>query len=181
MDEYIIVGGELYHYGVKGMRWGHRRAQRELPTSDVRRRFDSAKAEYKQANKAYSKSFDKAYNRNIGSFSPIKKHRDASTKRWEDAVDKAKVANKAKANYKAAKKARKTQLNSSYKQVSKNSSVVEKLTFNNATRKKAAKYMVDNNMSMSDAKRKANSDAVRNTAAVLAVVGGVAVTQYLRQ
>lgn len=26
-NEYIIVGGELYHWGVKGMRWGQRRAK----------------------------------------------------------------------------------------------------------------------------------------------------------
>lgn len=27
MSDYIYNGGELYHYGVKGMRWGHRKAQ----------------------------------------------------------------------------------------------------------------------------------------------------------
>lgn len=28
-NDYVIVNGELYHYGVKGMRWGHRKFQNE--------------------------------------------------------------------------------------------------------------------------------------------------------
>lgn len=28
-DDYVIINGELYHYGVKGMRWGHRKFQNE--------------------------------------------------------------------------------------------------------------------------------------------------------
>lgn len=90
---------ELVHYGVKGMKWGKRKA---VPTAaDVANK----RSAYKAANREYNKAFDKAYNRNIGSFSPIKKHRDASTARWEDAISKAEAANKAKAEYKAVKKA----------------------------------------------------------------------------
>ena len=47
--------------------------------------------------------------------------------------------------------------------------------FNNATRKKAAKYVVNNNMSMSEAKKKANKAAVRNTALMMAAYGAVTV------
>lgn len=165
MAEYIIVGGELYHYGVKGMKWGHRKA---LPVSDVRRRFDSAKSNYKQANKAYNKSFNKAENRNLASFSPIKKHRDASTQRWTDAIDKGQAANKAKAEYKSAKKARKNAIKNAYKEVTKDSSRFEKIMYN------------DNNMSMSDAKKKANRTAINNTAVILAGFGASAVLSTLR-
>lgn len=29
MNDYIIHNGELYHWGVKGMRWGHRKGPKE--------------------------------------------------------------------------------------------------------------------------------------------------------
>lgn len=34
MANYTVVDGELYHYGVKGMRWGVRRAQKKLQKID---------------------------------------------------------------------------------------------------------------------------------------------------
>ena len=90
---------ELQHYGVKGMKWGKRKA---VPTAaDVK----AKKAAYKTANKAYNKSFDKAYNSALMGISPFKKHRQEYDNRWQDAVDKAQAAGKAKAEYKAVKKA----------------------------------------------------------------------------
>lgn len=44
---------ELYHYGVKGMRWGHRKAQ---PVSGSRGRIHSTKSKYKQEKKAYKQT-----------------------------------------------------------------------------------------------------------------------------
>ena len=49
------------------------------------------------------------------------------------------------------------------------------MVYNDATRKKAAKYVVDKNMSVADATKKAKGDAWRNTAAMLAVYGAVTV------
>ena len=44
--------------------------------------------------------------------------------------------------------------------------------YNESTRKKAAKYVVDHNMPIAEAKKKAKKEALRNTAVLLAVYGG---------
>lgn len=162
---------ELYHYGVKGMRWGHRKKQ--LPTSSTRKNFDSTKAEYKSAKKAYSKSFNNAYNKSIAAYSPSKKQRQRNDERWEKAWDDAGKLDDAKIAYKKAKHERKKAISESYRDIHKNSSLGEKLMYNNATRKKAAKYVVDNDMSVAEATKKAKGDAWRNTAAFMAAYGAV--------
>ena len=90
---YVIKDDELYHYGVKGMKWG------------VKRNLDQKKAAYKKAKKEYSKAFDKAYDRSIAAYSPFKKHRQANDDRWNEAANKAEKLKKAKAEYKTAKSA----------------------------------------------------------------------------
>lgn len=165
---------KLMHYGVPGMKWGHRKAQ--LPISSTSRRVDSTKAAYKSAKKAYSKSYDNAYSYSarhlLGQYTNKKKKAE-SHKRWSDVYDKANAVDKAKSDYKNAKAQRKDELNKTYSNIQKNASFREKLTYNNATRKKAAKYVVDNGMSIKDAKAKANKDAIRNTAVMLAAYGGI--------
>lgn len=89
---------ELRHYGVKGMKWGHRKAPKEYA------KLDSLKKDYKNAKKEYNRAFNKAYNRSIAAWSPIKKHRQANDARWENAADKAKALNDAKKAYKDQKK-----------------------------------------------------------------------------
>ena len=122
MNNYIITRAsdtnELYHHGVKGMKWGHRKS---LPTSSLRNQVDSAKTDYKKA-----------------------------------------------------KSERKQQIKNTYKSLNKSASLGEKLTYNNATRKKAAKYVVDNGMTVEQAKSRANKDAIRNTGAMLAAYGSIA-------
>ena len=89
---------ELVHYGVKGMKWGVRKAEKEYA------KLDKAKVDYEKAKKAYNKSFNKAYNRSIAAYSPVKKHRDANDKRWKDAANKAEELESAKKAYKDQKK-----------------------------------------------------------------------------
>ena len=118
---------ELMHYGVPGMKWGHRKA---LPISSQRARYDAAKQQYKADRKAYSKSFNKAYS--YSSRHPIsqyvgKKQKAESGKRWDDAYDKAVQANKSKSAMKQAKKDRKQSIKNAYYDVKKNESIKEKL------------------------------------------------------
>ena len=79
---------ELYHYGVKGMKWGVRKK----------------KLAYKQAKRAYNRAFLKADTLRTQAYSFSKAKRAANEKRWGDVYDKAQALNKAEAEYKSAKK-----------------------------------------------------------------------------
>ena len=107
---YVNNSNELYHYGVKGMRWGHRKAAYQntvarTGNSAQRQAYLNAKANKKAAGKAYSKAYSKAYNKSLAAYSPFKKHRQANDERWNDAIQKAKDMNAADKAYKDAKKA----------------------------------------------------------------------------
>ncbi|MCF8018186.1 MAG: hypothetical protein K9L62_02185 [Vallitaleaceae bacterium] len=84
-----------------------------------------------------------------------------------------------KAEKKQAKAERKSKIKSTYKTLNKKASLGEKLTFNNATRKKAAKYIVDNNMTVEQATLKSQGDAYRNTAIFVAAYGAISVAGYI--
>lgn len=55
---------ELYHHGVKGMKWGVRKKR---PAS-----LTKAKSNYKSAQDEYVKSFNKAYGKSLAAYSPLK-------------------------------------------------------------------------------------------------------------
>ena len=83
--------------------------------------------------------------------------------------------NSAKNAYKNAKRERKNAIKDTYKGINKNTSFSEKLIFNDQTRWKAAQYVVDNDMSVDEAIKKSNSEAIRNTAMFIAAYGAVSV------
>lgn len=150
---------ELMHYGVLGMKWGQHRA---------RKNYEKAKT-----HRAYADDLNpKNYTVNLSS-----KQRSKLKKQSSSQLAKAKKY-EAKAKAIENKLERKNAINNTYKSINKNASFGEKLTYNNATRKKAAKYVVDNNMSISEANKKAKSDAWRNSAALIAAYGAVAIGSY---
>ena len=99
-NTYMIAGQEfeLQHYGVKGMKWGHRKAREEY------KKLDTLKGQYKHAKKAYDRSWNYATGQSQ-SFSPSRVRRAQNDAAWNDAHRDAKRAKSTKEAYKAQKKA----------------------------------------------------------------------------
>ena len=156
---------ELMHYGVLEMKKKKKKAS--YTTS-----LDSAKANYKSAKKTYNKSFNKAYDHAFAAYSPIKKHRQNNTARWEQVQKDAEALKKAKSAYNKEKKANKQAINKAYNEINKTRSTASKLGFgmyNDATYRKAAKNMVNKGMDQKTAISKAKASAWKN--AGIAVAG----------
>lgn len=101
MSEYILTSdGELYHWGIKGQKWGQRRYQNKdgSLTAAGKKRYSNdpkvveSKAAVKQANKDRTKAladYDKAYNKYY--VVPSK----ANKKRFDEAFDNLRKADSA--------------------------------------------------------------------------------------
>ena len=170
---------ELYHYGVPGMKWGVRKKQ--YGESDISSNYKKAKAAYKTAKKDYNDAFNKYYNKSHQAYSLSKKKRAANDERFADAINKANTLTEAKKSYKTAKETRQQAIKTTSEDIRKQASFEEKLVYNSATRERAAKYVVDNNMTVADATKKAKTDAWRNTAAFVAGFAAVSIgAEYLK-
>ena len=52
MKEYVIIHGELYHYGVPGMKWGHRKKYVTDTDNDKKARLETKKQPTQEEAKA---------------------------------------------------------------------------------------------------------------------------------
>lgn len=108
----VVINGELYHYGIKGMKWGVRRFQNQngtLTAAGKKRYADDPRVkkskdaydEARSARKADKNAYDKAYNKAsvIGTPKNMRALKDA-----QNELDRAnKKQNKAKFEYKTEK------------------------------------------------------------------------------
>lgn len=149
-----------------------------------RMKMDQAKANYKSANRQANKSYYDYDSKRFQKFSLNKNKREANKERFNKAVEDLRKASDAKSSYKDAKKAykaekkaykvdQKAKINENFKKIQETSSTKDRLLYNDVTRRQAAKYMAKNNMSLEDAKAKANKNARRNTAIYLAAMGAL--------
>lgn len=177
----MMDNDELQHYGIMGMKWGHRKNYKVAVAN--------AKRAYKNRNSSIQKKYDtdlanieKGYKRGqLLSKKDQKRELAADNKAMRDwAKSKATYKDnlrKAKNDYKANVAKTKQEYKNNYKQLKKNDSAADILIFNPATRKKAAQYMTENKMTMSEARKKAHKEAIRNTAVILGVIGGVSLAE----
>ena len=92
----------LMHYGVPGMKWGHKKAK-AVPsnTADAWRRMKLAKYNKQSANK----KFDKAYRHDNSIIRKLQFDKADNKRSAKDLSDAARKADKADRDYKKAKKA----------------------------------------------------------------------------
>lgn len=185
---------ELYHYGVKGMRWGHRKSRAELEREAGTFRASNGMKVAPSKN-AYVRTMRRlAANRGVENLSRstyrtmIKRNTaDTLTNRADAVKGEQRIRKEAQAlreynahikdlkkgtgNKHLSKEVRKNKIDDAYEKVQSASTRIDRLIYSEGTRKKAAKYVVDKNMSVSEATKKAKGDALRNTAAFLAAYG----------
>lgn len=110
------------------------------------------------------------YQNEDGSYTAAGKKRYIADKMAK--VNSDNSARKAKVEQKLS---RKWDLNVAKQNMENRRTISEKIFFNDATFKKAAKYVVDNKMSYNDAVKKAKEKAVINTVGILGAIGAVSV------
>ena len=174
-----MENNELYHHGVKGMKWGHRKARpttnaskvssKKTEYDELKKQYLSAKTDKKAAYRTYSKTFNESQRlRNqFGDRSRSYNKKLVETAEASSRADK-KYATTKKA-YKQAKKAYRTELSKDNENYKPN--FAEKYMFNDATKQRINKYL-NSGVSLKEARTKTYISAGVNTAAVILAAYG---------
>lgn len=176
-----MENNELYHYGILGMKWGHRKNYKVAVAnakkaynnrnSSIQKRYEMTEADIEKKYKRGQMLSVKDQNREIAADNKARRDWSKSKSIYKDEIRRAKN------EYKANVAKTKAEYKNNYKQLKKNDTAADKLLFNTATRKKAAQYMTENKMTMTEARKKARKEAVRNTAVILGVIGGTTISK----
>lgn len=145
---------ELMHFGVKGMQWGKRK------TNYTDRMSLGAKYHNKAAKRIQKDADDLLKNGYKNEAKAVQKVAD---------IQRAKATTSQ--NKYIAKRERKQAINDAYKTIKKSQSLGSRMTYNDATYKKAAKNMVDKGMDQKKAISNAKMSAWRNSG--MAVAGSL--------
>ncbi len=160
------VRNELTHHGILGMKWGIRRYQNEdgSYTSAGKKRYIADKTAGIQKDIDSFKNVKKGIYDKKGKLLVTPEEVKGNVEGLQKLLAKSKL-----------KAARNWDVNVTKQQIDNLSTKMDKFVYNSATRKSAAKYVVDKNMSIQDAIHKAKKQAWINSGIAVAVSAGIQV------
>lgn len=173
-NDWRIYQGDLdylAHHGIRGQKWGVRRFENANGTLTAagKARYDDGKVSAKEKNAFSAKAT--AY-KALGGMHKFNAALHPGKKGKALAEAAGRVADREAAKAQAQANAKKAAYKENLRKVNDASDLKDKLIYNDATRKKAAKLMTKNkNMTLEQARKEANTQAWKNTAAILAVSG----------
>lgn len=121
------------------------------------------------------------------SYDSTTKEQIANAKRQQKIKNEAQAIREYNAHLKDLKKGtgtkyldravRENRIDDAFEDVKNDSDGLDRMIFSDNVRRQAAKYVVDNNMSVSEARKRANKEAVASVAASLALYGALSVAE----